>query len=458
MKREIATNTVLCLVSLVAVLVVAGALAAGGLDRPGGDGGIDRRSAIGALIAYWFLFFAVVWLTPFSIRHPRYVALCTVATVAALGLVEIGARILLPGTRVLNLDAGGFRSREFHHTYPPHARRYMGPLEGTPVFLDTNEDGLRTAYSKDEFKKHDHRVIVLGDSFTFGLGVPSADTFPSRVEAHLRQATSAGTVAVLNAGIVSYSPFLAKLLLEKKLLEYEPTLVVLILDATDIGDDYAYMRVAERADGTWVFPFDDAAPVKYRGALGELVRPYYRRLMSALSYPFELAGYEPGRHPDDYYDFEIVVGGVLEKNRYFIYRHPLDQTRQFFDRTLRNVDEIAALAARLGAGFALVITPRYHHWNVGECPNNWENGEYGDAEPYQFEYFRYFDEADRDYPIINLLRDFRATSEYPLVFADDPHWNAAGHAFVAQAVTRHLLSTAMIRRTAPATGSAPHRP
>ena len=436
----------MCLVSLAAVLVLVGAIAAGAMDRFGLEE-TARRSAIGALLAYWFVLFAVVWLIPFGFRHRKQAALCVVATAATLGLVEIGARGLVPGADVVSIEVGGFRSRQFHHLYPPHTRRFMGRFDGEPVFLETNEDGLRTEYSKEEFKKHDQRVIFLGDSFTFGLGVASQATFPSVVEARLRQAADRGSIAVLNAAIVSYSPFLESLLLEKKLADYSPTLIVLVLDATDIGDDYAYMKSARRSDGAWVFPFDDAAPVEYRGALVELTRPYRRRLLSALTYPLLLAGYQPRRNAVDYdyYDFEIAVGKVVEHNRYFIYRHPLDDTRDFFDGTMKNIDQIAARAAGLGAAFALVITPRYHHWNPGECPDNWEKTEYALAEPYQFEYFRYFDEARREYPILNLLPDFQAADKYPLVFREDPHWNTAGHAFVAETVARHLLNRGLIR-------------
>lgn len=457
--QRIATNTAVCLGLLLVVLVLAAAIAAGAMDRfVAADPELARRSAIGALFGYWFLVFVSVWLIPFACRHPRHVALSVAAAIAALGMLEVGARLAVPGAGVVHLAAGGFRSREFHHIYPASTRRYMGTFEGAPVFLETNEDGLRTSYSREEFRTYDQRVIFLGDSFTFGLGVTSDDVVASRVEAQLRDRAESGAVAVLNAGIVSYSPFLERLLFEKKLVLYRPTLVVLFLDATDIGDDYAYMRAAARSGDTWLFPFEDATAVPYRGALTELSRPYRRRFMSALRYPFELAGYGRGPYADDYYDFELVIGGARENNRYFIYRHPLAVTRQFFETTLGNVDAIADSAARIGARFALVVTPRFHHWNIEECPNNWEAEEYGLAEPYQFEYFRYFDQVRRHYPIINLLSDFQTTDEYPLVFADDPHWNAAGHAFVARTVTKHLLGEALIRPTRSSGQAAPRRP
>ena len=441
-------NAILWLVSLAAVLALAASIWFGALDLFIGSENVDlaRRRAVGALVAYWCLLFAVVQLVPLAFRHPGQAALALVATAVTLGVVESAAHAFVPGAAVLSLDVGGFRSRQFHHIYPPNARRYMGRFEGTPVFLDTNEDGLRTRYSKEEFRKHDHRVIVLGDSFTFGLGVPAEATFAPLMEPHLRHATGGASVAVLNAGIVSYSPFLEHLLLERKLADYRPTLVVLMLDVTDIGDDYAYMRIAKRSGNSWEFPFDDAPPVPYRGALVELTRPYRRRLTSAFMYPLQLAGYQNTADAGefDYYDFELPIGGVVEKDRYFVLRHPLDDTRQYFDSTVQNIDSIAASAARLGAGFVLAITPRYHHWNPSECPNNWERREYALAEPYQFEYFRYFAGLRRDYPIVDLLPDFRSTTRYPLVFAEDPHWNAAGHAFVADIVSKHLVGRQML--------------
>jgi len=147
---------------------------------------------------------------------------------------------------------------------------------------------------------------------------------------------------------------------------------------------------------------------------------------------------------NDYFKFEIDVNGVRETNRFFIYRHPLDKTRAFFDTTMGNIDQIAVLSAKMGAGFALAVTPRFHHWNAKECPDNWEKDAYGLHEPYQYEYFRYFEDTKRDYPTINLLPDFKATDKYPLVFREDPHWNANGHAFVAETIAQHLLKRQLI--------------
>jgi lysophospholipase L1-like esterase len=48
----------------------------------------------------------------------------------------------------------------------------------------------------------ERRLLVLGDSVVFGYGVRTADTFPARLEDHLREA--GGAWRVLNGGVVGY--------------------------------------------------------------------------------------------------------------------------------------------------------------------------------------------------------------------------------------------------------------
>jgi hypothetical protein len=100
----------------------------------------------------------------------------------------------------------------------------------------------------------------------------------------------------------------------------------------------------------------------------------------------------------------------------------------------------------------LVVSPRYHHWNPKENPDNWEHTEYAADGPYQFEHFRYFEQARTrvDFPIFDLLPAFQATDEFPLVFRDDPHWNARGNVFaagtIADYLTRELTREEMLRK------------
>ena len=50
-----------------------------------------------------------------------------------------------------------------------------------------------------------------------------------------------------------------------------------------------------------------------------------------------------------------------------------------------------------------------------------------------------------DFRIFNLLPAFRATREFPLVFDEDPHWNRAGHAFVARTIADYVRSEGLVQ-------------
>jgi hypothetical protein len=240
------------------------------------------------------------------------------------------------------------------------------------------------------------------------------------------------SVAVLNAGVLSYSPLLSRLLFAGVVEKYDPTLVILLLDPTDIGDDYEYKQQATIRGDDAVFDVEERRTPGSYGAVHELLRPYLERLIHPVA--------DRQRYP--YYAFELEIGGTIERNRFFIYRHPLALTRPYFSNTLDNIDRLAERVAGKGATFVLVISPRFHHWNRAEAPSNWERMFYELDEPYQFEYFRFFNEAGemRDYRILDLLPAFKATEEAPLVFDSDPHWNEHGHEFVARTLARYLLN------------------
>jgi hypothetical protein len=304
---------------------------------------------------------------------------------------------------------------------------------------------LRTRHTRDGFRKHGVRLAVLGDSFVFGSGVNAEDTFTSRLERALRARPASSDAAVLNAGVISYSPFLERRLFDDVVREYRPTLVLLFLDVTDIGDDAIYARKAGEQGG---FALEGEARFACYGAVHQLLRPYLEWLEAQLLYPVHLvaaASGHPSRPPANYYVDPVMFRGQPE-NRYFIYRHPLAETEPYFRETLRQIEAVAAGARNQGAGFVLVVFPRYHHWSRRECPDNWERGAYGDDEPFQYEYFRFFDQAaaTAGIPLLDLLPAFKATAEYPLVFGNDPHWNAHGHDFVARQLEQYLIGQGLV--------------
>ncbi|HXG00817.1 MAG TPA: hypothetical protein VNL69_08520, partial [Bacteroidota bacterium] len=227
------------------------------------------------------------------------------------------------------------------------------------------------------------------------------------------------------------------------------------LDATDIGDDINYAKELKQENGETYFEIGigSSAGVGVYSALYQLVSPHLKAIGGYLSYPFRVVAHRSGAASVetssiayDYYKFHLSVNGVVERNRFFIFRHPLESTRQYFEQTLGNISRLAAKVKADGAEFLLVVAPRFQHWNPGECPNNWEKGEYALAEPYQFEYLRFFDEAANrvSFRVLNLLPAFRASKDFPLVFEDDPHWNERGHRVVGMRLAEYIISEQII--------------
>ncbi|MDP7421345.1 MAG: hypothetical protein QGH40_05685 [bacterium] len=77
----------------------------------------------------------------------------------------------------------------------------------------TNSLGLRNEEIGQK-SAGENRVLVLGDSATFGDGVQAEDTYSERLEGFLKQRLKKETIEVVNAGIIGYSSLQSLLLLE----------------------------------------------------------------------------------------------------------------------------------------------------------------------------------------------------------------------------------------------------
>jgi hypothetical protein len=167
-----------------------------------------------------------------------------------------------------------------------------------------------------------------------------------------------------------------------------------------------------------------------------------------LTLPLRPLGRALSESGDSSLENHVVVraGGVIQRNHYFIFRLPLETTRPYFDRTWENVVELARETREAGADFALIVAPRYIHWDPTECPENLEGRMYVGSPEWHFEYIRYFDEAaaTADFPVLRLLDAFERTDERPLVFRADSHWNAAGHRVAARAIAEFIVERGLV--------------
>lgn len=102
-----------------------------------------------------------------------------------------------------------------------------------PVFrhgVVTNSEGFRSGESSDA-RDSRRRILCLGDSFTWGLGVESADDFPSLLERGL------ANTEVINAGVIGWGTAQEWLWLEGEGQRYAPDALVLGFYVNDFWDN-----------------------------------------------------------------------------------------------------------------------------------------------------------------------------------------------------------------------------
>ena len=110
--------------------------------------------------------------------------------------------------------------------YDPHpVRRFtLRPSQNAFTF------GAPATVGLDGFRFHGapgregSRIVALGDSFTFGLGVRDEDTWPAQLEA--RQRARSRPVSVVNAGTISYGVYQEMDLLREKVPSLAGTTVI----------------------------------------------------------------------------------------------------------------------------------------------------------------------------------------------------------------------------------------
>jgi hypothetical protein len=138
----------------------------------------------------------------------------------------------------------------FHHGLKPN-------FDGSAVWgrsqtdFNTNSLGMRDCcVRKVDAETNRHRIILIGDSFTQGVGVSYQHSFAGIIDSTLKQWFPAQT-DVLNAGVVSYSPKFMDMklahLMETEGLKFDE--VHIFIDISDIANEITY--VDWRATKSW---------------------------------------------------------------------------------------------------------------------------------------------------------------------------------------------------------------
>lgn len=311
------------------------------------------------------------------------------------------------------LDIRGFhadRTRDWHHALLPRAERIPGidiqfrPHSEFRLGYDSNprgyfdaDNGLTYQLNRHGFRGPDfpkqkpeenYRIMVLGDSFTFGEGVRYDDIFTSRLQSLLREKLTP-IIRVLNFGVSGWSTHHEIAFLRHAGRRFEPDLVLLVFVLND----------ANYAGGLDLF--ENFRHTYEPPAL--LRRSYFAGYVYA-----RIAQHIVGRR---------YVSSLVESS--------LNKYRKW-QKTLGRLQRGKELAASIGAEFAVIVFP--FMYELGE---DYPFGHIHDmvrsaCEEYQI-------------PILDLFDAFYGRS-YPdlWVHPSDQHPNEEAHAIAAAAMARFL--------------------
>lgn len=171
----------------------------------------------------------------------------------------------------------------FHHK-PGKSGNYFG------VEIKTNSLGLRNAEITVPKPPGTKRVLVLGDSFTLGWGVPFEDTYSRQLEKMLH--TKSGAYEVVNMGTGNYNSSMEVELFKRKGLALDPDIVVLMYYINDTETTPEINSMSYHVMRHFYLPAYISARLKQLGMMNnekDWLQAYYRKLYATNSEGFRRA-------------------------------------------------------------------------------------------------------------------------------------------------------------------------
>jgi len=320
-------------------------------------------------------------------------------------------------------------------TYRPGSRALVFNWTGEFVhFVRFNRDGLRddreppTGPAVGAF-----RIVVLGDSFSTGLQVPTEASFPKLLEARLGAAAVKGSrIEVWNAAVDGFSTAQSLRMFVERVARYQPNVVLLgLFLANDLADNVldagsSNHYLATRC-GRPYFELNRSGALVEAGE-GTSVRQPHSRLDRLLRRSELYANLFQVRDssPVSFLDWDVFTG----RNSAAV-----DSAWVLTRALVRELDrQVQAKGGRL----TVLLMPHEAEARGGpETPAARSNG-------MNFDRAHVFAEAflrETGIPYIDLYPPFRkavAKGEHPYLHRD-MHWTRLGHAIVAEDIERWLV-------------------
>jgi lysophospholipase L1-like esterase len=352
-------------------------------------------------------------------RWRKIVLALVVFAVTDVVLAQFAKR-LLPGFDVYSEYLLRIPSHVYHHDL---ARNVDAPASWGPLHyrLTTNSLGFRDAENREvALRTAAPRLLMIGDSFTEGLGLDYANTYAGLITEKL----AAEGIEALNAGVLSYSPTIyyrkVRYLIEDVGLAFDR--LVVFLDISDIEDEATMYgmdesgRVTMQDPGAWIDTARILTPTDH-----------VKRFLKSNSLVFRLASIARAalRGGDD--DGPAFVPPEVTKNPRALWTVDERLYEQYGRRGLeaasQRMEQLAAFLRPRGIDLTVVVYP----WP--------EQVFHGDRESRQVTHWREWTQR-HGATFVNLFPPFFGEDKSVVLakyfIPDDMHFNEAGNRLIAQ--------------------------
>ena len=289
-----------------------------------------------------------------------------VTLVLVLGALEAAATLLIQNQRFAVID-----DPILHHVWRPnHRSEHREWIRDNPeypkpyVHLTNSQGWLRATDVSLDKPDRTWRVFYVGDSFVEGT-VPMEQTLSGQLERGLGPILqrSGWNLEVINTGMSSWSPTLYNVFVREVLVDYDPDVIVVVVDMTDDYDDWRYRQVARFNDSGDPIAVPGGPPVQNEDEETTGTKPNlwasasgFLRAHSAL-YSMIRDG-NTRLSPDDPGEEDAAYG------RWSWVRHSWDEaTKEAVEHTFSMLEGIAAVCEQ--EGIRLMITGVPHRPQLG---------------------------------------------------------------------------------------------
>jgi hypothetical protein len=158
---------------------------------------------------------------------------------------EIYFRVKIPDVVAKrNAIAMYYNSMEYHPVLGRVLKKgYSGRIKQSVIDFKVkfNSKGLRDREFEYEKPESIIRILVLGDSFTYGYGVENKEAYPKVLERILKQHNK-NNIEVLNAGVSGWGTWQEKEFLKTTGIKYEPDIILVGYYLNDVFDTQSFSR------------------------------------------------------------------------------------------------------------------------------------------------------------------------------------------------------------------------